>query len=394
LENETLPTIFLKGGFLMGKEDQDEVVDAEVLPAKVERTALTAFGEISIPEAQEALKKQKQVERLAEELLEDTDYAYLVEEVASDKKPEMFARKDLAEERAKQMKKQLGKEAIITKVKKKAAWLRLGLHLGITVPPGQERTPVDKEIVPINENMFGIKTTGPGYIGMTIIQRVKRPDGSIKTEVAHAETSIAQYWPSTGRTAVRSGACSSSERKFAHGTHDVEAMAETRAYSRCAAAILGFGDTSAEEFEPGAIEEEPPPAAKPDDKKGKPKDKPKEKPKDKPKSDEKKGGSKEEQKKKPEKEPEKEPEGEGGSEPPPSGEDVVDDIAKRKQVVKAAVTTLGGKPEHSKQVLDYFASWKKDNSVEEATKLSELDNETWEKFKKALSDYTTEQLMG
>ena len=53
-----------------------------------------------------------------------------------------------------------------------------------------------------------------------------------------------------GRAVMGIGACSSNERKFQHPTHDVYAMAHTRAKNRAISDICGLGEVSAEELEP------------------------------------------------------------------------------------------------------------------------------------------------
>ena len=362
--------------------------------AKVESMKPVSFADVDIPEAKKAFEKQDMLTKLAEKLLKDTDYMYLVTIVGSDKMPETFPRKDLADAQVKATKKKLGKEAIVTRVKKKAAWLRLGLHLGITVPPGQECVPVDKEIVPISDKLVGIRTTGPGYKSMTILGLIKRPDGSEKTQVLHSETTIAEYWPATGRVAVRSGACSSGERKFAHGPHDVIAMAETRASSRCSLALLGFGENSAEEFPEGETDNEP------GDELTKPKGKPKEKPKsvDKPKKESKEkpkaepAPAKDENKPDAEPEPAVEPE-QTPSEPTESKEEE-DTPQARKKLVGAAASALNGDgAEASKKIIGFFGEWKEKNGIAPEIKLSELDGETWKKFRTGLDEFTKAALL-
>src|SRR5439155_12988301 len=51
-----------------------------------------------------------------------------------------------------------------------------------------------------------------------------------------------------GRSVVGVAACSSNERRFAHPSHDVYAMASTRSKNRAISDILGLGEVSAEEM--------------------------------------------------------------------------------------------------------------------------------------------------
>jgi len=52
-----------------------------------------------------------------------------------------------------------------------------------------------------------------------------------------------------GRYATGVGACSSNERSFTHGEHDIYAIAHTRAKNRAISDLVGSGEVSAEEIE-------------------------------------------------------------------------------------------------------------------------------------------------
>ena len=58
-----------------------------------------------------------------------------------------------------------------------------------------------------------------------------------------------------GRHAQAEGVCDSLERKFSHPEHDTRATAQTRAYNRAIADLIGGGETSAEELHdsPGPV---------------------------------------------------------------------------------------------------------------------------------------------
>jgi len=55
-------------------------------------------------------------------------------------------------------------------------------------------------------------------------------------------------WAPNGRSAVGIGACSSTEREFAHPDHDIYAIAHTRAKNRAISDLIGSGEVSAEEL--------------------------------------------------------------------------------------------------------------------------------------------------
>lgn len=52
-----------------------------------------------------------------------------------------------------------------------------------------------------------------------------------------------------GRSAIGVGACSSNEKTFIHGEHDVYAISHTRAKNRAISDLVGSGEVSAEEIE-------------------------------------------------------------------------------------------------------------------------------------------------
>ena len=361
-----------------GKEEKGKeiMVAGEFRPSvMLPETRKISFMELSLPAAKEAAKKQKEMVSLAESLLEEEDYAYLVifiDVVDKEKPPQMIASKELAENWAREYKEKTGKNVKIVRTKLKSAWLRLGLHLGITVPPGQEMVPVDKEVQPIGDNMICIKTTGPGYKSVTILGLMKTPDGRFQSQVMHSETTATLYWRGTDRISVRSGACGYIERKFAHKIHDVIAMAETRAFSRTMACLLGFGETTAEEYE--EIE----PEIKP-----RPKDtsKPKEK------SQEKKGKKKSSPAKDAPPKEEKKNDGDDVA----TRQGVGDDLATRQGIVKASADAVG----NAKQVLNFFDDWKlaqhgKDNDFDIKTLMSRMSDENWVLFKADLLAWVKE----
>lgn len=356
----------------MVKKDE---MSGEMLPA----TRIEGFGGVSLPEAEEVFKKQKKLVDLAEGLLEEEDYAYIVvflDPADRDEQPKMYASKEMAEDWAKKYEKSTGKKVKVTRTKLKAAWLRLGLHLGISAPPGQENVVIDKEITPIGDSLLCIKTTGPGYKSVTILGLAKTPDGREETRVLHSETTAALYWASTGRISVRSGASGYTERKFAHKIHDVIAMGETRAFSRAMACLLGFGETTAEEYE------EMEPESKP---------KPKEPPKSKEKTQEKKATKGKETGKASEgdtKEEAAQEQSSGESEKNVAQDAQDDDMPTRQKIVKAAADAVGD----AKKVVKHFEDWKAekckaDSSFDAKAKMSSISADDWKAYKSALFEW-------
>lgn len=355
-----------KGVVVVTEEDKKkDVVEASALPAK-SSSEMPTFGGVTIPEAAEALKQQQALIDLTEGLLKDTDYAYVVHKLDSGGKeqPQMFAHKEDAEKYAKAYESSAGKETKIERTKLKSAWLRLGLHLGVTVPKGQESMPVNKEVSMLGDNLICITTTGPGYKSVSIVALRKTPDGLIEGRILHEETTTALMWPATGRVAVRSGACSYTERSFAHKTHDVVAMSETRAFSRTMACLLGFGDTTAEEFGEGEVGE----GAKPS-----------------PKQPMKKGGKKKDVAKS------KEKEGDTSKESPPASNE--EEPESRRDVVSAAAKLVG---DDSDKVVDFYKAWKEkkhaaDESFDLKIRMSKLSDELWQEFKADLNKWVGEE---
>lgn len=317
-----------------------------------ETKAIARYEELPIPDAFEGIVKQKErLEELAKKLLEPGDFTYRLKILGEDKKPEVY---DTLEEALaiKEKWEKLGKTIQIVKQTRKSGWLRLALHLGVKVNIPGEGIELTTETVPVPEmHMMIQRTTGPGYSHISYFAVKQSADGYPSMNILRSECTVRTIWPAAKRGATRKGACSSSERTFAHPDHDVVAMAETRALCRSLAVTLGFGDEIAEEFDTKPAEGV-------------------------------KAGGKAKKAEKGAKEAQNGPvsasDGKEGVEVPAESAQK----ATRGELVKATASVLGD--EGPSKIKAAYEKFKKDEKIDPKMPVSKLEEEYWLKFEKIL----------
>lgn len=325
-----------------------------------EDKSVTIYEPVPIPDTDAAVAHQKRLENLALTLLNPEDFTYRCVVLGDkDADPAVFETAEEAEAFKVKWEKIKKKEGVVkvTKQTRKSGWYRLALHLGVKFQLPDQTGEVTKEIQPIPEmNMLIQRTRAAGYEVTAYFATKKTADGFPSMEIIRAEATVTTHWPAAQRSATRSGACSSSERNFAHPDHDVIAMAETRALCRSIAATIGFGDMIAEEFDPSPKSDlDLPPSGK-----GK--------------KDGKEG----------QKQPQKDSEEGKGKETPQEEEKA----PTRGEIVKATATRLGKKG--STQIKDAFTKFLKDKEIDPKTTVSQLEDEAWAEFEKVLEGLKAE----
>jgi hypothetical protein len=313
-----------------------------------------------IPDSKEIFARQKTLINLAEGLLDPEDFVYFVHFTAgSDRKRESvsFESKEEAETFYEAKRKVKTAFALLIKRKRKSGWTKLGLHLGVTVPE-VEGEKLEKTVVCLDQTkgLFLETAKGENYQLLVYLILKSLPEGGAELFPIRADCTVKVTWTKVvpARVAVSSGSCSAREgRKFAHPDHDIIAMAETRAIVRALSLCLGFGETSAEEFEAN------PPSEPPET------------------------GAEEEEKAEYEKKTETSPERPKKAEEPSSAEKpfvrLQRSAAERKEIVNLAISKLG-----RAKVKEVFDAFRAEKGLPATANAFQFSDEDWEEAERKL----------